>query len=223
MRRFLIATFIAAAFGLQGAPALEGQEYRSGVGWFGGAAYSTSLNSGVPVDAEDMLPGLSWTAGGHYDYWLGGGRFGVRFQGAWQRHTIPWNQGDRNVSMISGDIDVTVRLTSPEPGRTVTPYLLLGGGFVRWALGSGAPTSYPQGGVSYGGSEEFQPVAVGGLGFDFRTPITWGDQPLVVRLEGRDHVQFRSPFDAIDPSVGDLGMVHNISITLGLYTGIGGL
>jgi hypothetical protein len=42
-------------------------------------------------------------------------------------------------------------------------------------------------------------------------------------LEGRDHVQFRSPFEPIDSGTGDFGIIHNIVFTLGLYTGVGGL
>lgn len=223
MRRLSIAATGLLLLAFAGSAPVDAQEYRSGVGWFGGGFYSTSLNSGAASGSEAIDPGLTWTAGGHYDHWLGDGRVGLRLQGAWARHTVTWNQGDRRVSVVSGDVDLTIRLTSPEPGRTVTPYVLVGGGFVRWALGSGAPTTYPPAGVLYPGSEDFEPVAVGGFGLDFRTPLTWGKQPLVVRLEGRDHVQFRSPFEPIDSGTGDFGIIHNISFTLGLYTGIGGL
>jgi hypothetical protein len=103
------------------------------------------------------------------------------------------------------------------------PFLTGGVGVIRWSLGSGAPTSFNSAGATYQGEEKFQLVAVGGLGFDFITPWHWGEGPVVVRLEGRDHIQFASPFDPINPEDSDFGMIHNIGIVLGFHTGMGWL
>jgi hypothetical protein len=114
-----------------------------------------------------------------------------------------------------------LRPAAPLPGRTLLPYLSGGVGFSRWGLGSGDPTTFGAAGATYDGKESFDLLIPFSVGLDFITPWRWGEGPMVVRIEGRDHLQLKSPFDPVDPDQGDFGMIHNFGLVLGLHTGLG--
>jgi hypothetical protein len=114
-----------------------------------------------------------------------------------------------------------LRPVAPGPDKSVLPFVSGGVGIINWGLGDGAPTAYEPAGVIYDGEQKWDLVAAAGLGFDIITPWSWGEGPLVVRLEAQDHIQFSSPFDPINPEDGDFGLIHNAAVVLGFYTGIG--
>lgn len=205
------------------ASSAAGQGYKQSVGWSGGALYTTSLNSGGAPGGEggDLKPELSWAGAMFYDYWLGSGRAGARLQAALGQHTIPWTQGDRKIRLYELDLTLMLRFAPVTLDRTVSPFLSVGGGVIRWELGDGPVTSYAPAAVSYNGTESFDLIAVGSFGFDFITPWSWGEGPLIVRLEGRDLAQLKSPFDPLNADQGDFGIVHNVYVSLGVHTGIG--
>ena len=59
--------------------------------------------------------------------------------------------------------------------------------------------------------------------FDIVTPWQWGEGPVSVRIEGRDHIQFSSPFDPANPEASEFGMIHNAGVVIGFHTGIGAM
>jgi hypothetical protein len=136
---------------------------------------------------------------------------------------MEWQQGPRTIAVYSSDLNLVLRLTSPSPGRSVTPYASLGVGWIWWILGNGPGTAFPAARAFYDGDDGFDLMGVGSFGLDFATPFQWGEGPLMIRLEARDGVQFESPFQPLDRNDGDFGMVHNIRIGLGMHAGFGRL
>ena len=222
MRRNLLACLTLLGLMLSLASQAQAQAYKSSVGWIGGAVSTTSMNDGAAGSGSvvSIEPDLTWTAGAHYDHWFGG-NVGLRGQGGFSRQTLPWTQGDRFIHTYSGDLSLMLRPVGAAPGRTLLPYISGGVGFARWGLGSGEPTTFAAAGATYSGEETFHLLVPASLGFDYILPWKWGEGPMVIRLEGRDHIQLKSPFDPVDPAQGDFGMIHNYGLVLGLHTGLG--
>jgi hypothetical protein len=223
MRRYLIALLTVTSLGLASASPALAQAYKASAGWNGGVVFPTSLNNGASGSGEilDLKPDPTWTVGLHYDHWLGGGNIGIRAEGGFFRPILPWVQGDRKIRVYTADLDLLLRPLAPEPDRSVLPFLAGGVGFIRWGLGDGPPTVFGDAAVAYDGKEAFDLVAVAGLGLDIITPWQWGEGPLVIRLEGRDLMQFSSPFDPMNAEDSSFAMIHNPMALLGLHTGLG--
>jgi hypothetical protein len=223
MRRNVITAL--SLLGLVTATATPGmaQSFKSSIGWNAGVLFSTSLNDGAASGEGlvDLKPDLTWMVGLHYDQWYGSGQLGFRVQGAFARQDLDWVQGPRGIYTYAADVGVMLRPAAPIPGRTVLPFVTGGVGLIRRALGNGASTTFHSAGATYSGEESFQLVAVGGVGFDFITPWQWGEGPVIVRIEGRNHFQFASPFDPVDPEQANFGMINNVSLVLGFHTGMG--
>lgn len=219
--RFNLAIGLAVAVATAAsATSVSGQEYRGSAGWYGGVLWVTSLNSGVGSPSVDVEPGPSPTFGVHYDHWLGRGIVGLRVNGAWGQQNIDWSDGKRKVYVYSGDVDLLFRLIPPNPARPVSIFVAGGAGVMRYGLGYGPRSTFEDANARYFGSEGWKGTALAGLGFDFITPWTWGDGPIVVRIEGADVIQLRSP---LKPASGhaDFDVAHGARVTLGMHTGIG--
>lgn len=226
MRRFITAASVVAVLTAAFVVPARAQDYRSSVGWNVGAIMTTSLNNGA-TGAEgsvDLKPDLTWALGAHWDRWIGGsGQVGFRVQGGLARHSLAWTQGDRTIQVFTADVGLLLRPVAPGPGRTVLPFIGAGGGLINWGLGDGPVTTFTPAGATYPGDEKPQLMAVVGLGIDLITPWQWGEGPLVVRLEGRNHLQFDSPFEPSNSDQGAFGMIHNAVVSVGLHTGMGAL
>jgi hypothetical protein len=225
MRRdFTAAYALVVLLALFVAPA-GAQDYQSSVGWNAGALMSTGLNDGAAsAGAEvDLKPDLTWALGAHWDRWVANGQLGFRIQGGVARPVLPWTQGDRRIQLLVADVGILLRPVVPSPGGTVLPFIGAGVGLINWGLGDGPVTAFGPAGATYPGEERPKLMLVAGLGIDLVTPFHWGEGPLVLRLEGRNHLQLASPFDPTDPAQGDFGMIHNAVVSVGLHTGIGSL
>ncbi len=223
-RNFLAAlalTFSAFAFA---SPAL-GQGYKSAAGFSGGVFFPTALNDGAVGAGElvEMKPDPTLTMNAHYDYWLGSGHLGLRGTAGLSRAILPWTQGDRKIRVFAMDLGFLLRPIASAPGKTVLPFINGGVGLINWGMGDGAPMSYNPAGANYDGDENFDFMAAVGFGLDIVSPWEWGEGPVVVRLEGRDFMQFDSPFEPTDPSDSAFGMIHNFSVVLGFHTALGSL
>jgi hypothetical protein len=223
MLKYLMAALTLTSIGFASATPAVAQGYESAAGWGGGVLINTSLNDGATVSGEllDLKPDPTWIVSAHYDRWFGSGNVGIRARGGFTKPTLPWVQGDREIRVYMGDLGLLLRPVAPAEGRSVLPFLAGGVGFINWGLGDGPPTTFDPAGVTYDGSQAFDFVASAGVGFDIITPWHWGEGPLVIRLEAQDYLQFSSPFDPANPDDGDLGMIHNAAVILGLHTGMG--
>jgi len=222
MRRYLIAALFLTTLGLASASPALAQGYKTAVGWNGGVLLPTSLNNGaVGGDVLDLKPDATWIVSGHYDHWLGAGNVGIRARAGLSKPTIPWVQGDREIRVYMADLGLLLRPIAPAPGKSVFPFIAGGVGLLHWGLGDGPATTFDPAAVTYGGEEAFDLAISAGVGIDIVTPWRWGEGPLVIRLEGRDHIQLSSPFDPANAEDDDFGMIHNAAVVLGFHTGMG--
>ena len=222
MRRYLIAALFLTTLGLASASPALAQGYKTAVGWNGGVLLPTSLNNGaVGGDVLDLKPDATWIVSGHYDHWLGAGNVGIRARAGLSKPTIPWVQGDREIRVYMADLGLLLRPIAPAPGKSVFPFIAGGVGLLHWGLGDGPATTFDPAAVTYGGEEAFDLAISAGVGIDIVTPWRWGEGPLVIRLEGRDHIQLSSPFDPASAEDDDFGMIHNAAVVLGFHTGMG--
>ena len=220
-RTFLIAILLVAGFLLSTSPAAA-QAYGSSAGWSAGVLLNTGLNDGVGnPEAVEMKPDPTWLVSVHYDRWFGNGQVGLRGRGGLSMPTLPWTQGDRELRVLMADLGLLLRPVAPTADKTVLPFIGGGVGLINWGLGNGPATTYSPGGVTYAGDEGVDLVATASLGVDIITPWQWGEGPVVVRLEARDHIQFSSPFDPAFPEDPEFGLIHNAGLVLGFHTGIG--
>lgn len=221
MRRILSSGLaLGALLAFSGSPVMA-QDYQWSAGWSAGVLKTTSLNSGASGgESVDLEPGATWSVGFHIDRWMGSGRLGLRFRTSVSDQNVDWSQGVRSISIYGGDVGLMLRPVAPSPDRSVSFFVSAGVGLMRWGLGDGPTTSFTSAGASYLGDEGFQVTGVGGLGVDIKTPWSWDEGPLMIRLEGRDEVH-RSPLDPLDAGGSDFGVVHNIRISVGLHTGVG--
>jgi len=223
MRRYLIAALTLTTLGLALASPALAQGYKTSIGWSGGVLINTSLNDGAAGSGEvlELKPDATWVMNAHYDHWVGGGNIGIRAQAGVSMPILPWVQGDREIRVYMADLGLLLRPVAPAPGKSVLPFISGGVGFIKWGFGDGPVTTFDAAAVTYGGEESFDLVAAAGVGIDIITPWKWGEGPLVIRLEGRDHMQFSSPFDPVNSEGGEFGMIHNASVVLGFHTGMG--
>ena len=223
MRRFLIAALTVTSLWVASASTALAQGYSSSAGWSAGVLLNTGLNDGAAVGdgLVELKPDITWIASVHYDRWFGSGNVGVRARGGFSRPVLPWVQGDRNIKVYMGDIGLLLRPIVPDEGKNVLPFLGGGVGFIKWGLGDGPVTTFDPAGATYQGEEAFDLVATASLGIDIVTPWQWGEGPMIVRIEGRDHIQFSSPFDPANPEDPEFGMIHNAAVVIGFHTGIG--
>jgi hypothetical protein len=119
------------------------------------------------------------------------------------------------------DMGVLLRPIVPEAGQRFLPFVGGGVGFINWGLGDGPITTYEAAGATYPGDEGFDLVATASFGFDIITPWNWGEGPMIVRIEGRDHIQFSSPFEPAGSDSSEFGTIHNAAVVIGFHTGIG--
>jgi hypothetical protein len=225
MRRYLTVALALMTLSILSTASVRAQAYESSAGWNVGAFVSTALNDGAASgeNSVELKPDLTWVASVHYDRWFGAGNVGFRARGGFSMPTLPWEQGDREIRVYMADIGILLRPIVPNEGQTFLPFIGGGVGFINWGLGDGPPTTYQPAGATYPGQEGFDLVATASLGFDIITPWRWGEGPIIVRLEGRDHIQFSSPFDPLNSDSSDFGMIHNAAAVIGFHTGIGAL
>ncbi len=223
MRRYLIAALLLASLGLATASPATAQGYTSSAGWSAGVFVNTALNDGAATGdgLVELKPDPTWMVGAHYDRWFGAGNVGVRVRGGFTKPVLPWVQGDRSIRVYMGDIGLMLRPIASGPDKSVLPFISGGVGLINWGLGDGPLTTYEPAGAVYAGQGGFDFVATASLGFDIMTPWQWGEGPVIVRVEGRDHIQFSSPFDPVNPEDPEFGMIHNAGVVIGFHTGIG--
>lgn len=221
MRRKLIIAIAAVAVGLFWSPSAGAQTYGSSAGWSGGVLLNTALNDGANPEAVELKPDPTWLVSAHYDQWFGRGNLGVRARGGFSMPKLTWVQGERELRVLMADVGILFRPIAQTPERSVLPFLSAGIGLINWGLGDGPPTTFSAAGATYAGEGGLDMVATAGLGVDIVTPWQWGEGPLVVRLEARDHIQFSSPFDPAFSDDPEFGMIHNAGLVLGFHTGMG--
>lgn len=202
------------------AAALNAQEYRGDAAWNVGGVHFGTMNSGAGTSTTTLAPSSGWIVGLQATQWWGSGHVGGRLNGAFTSRPFPLPGSRRNVAVSMADADLVLRFLPAAATRTVSPYVALGGGFVYYGLGAGPQLAPDGAGATYDGKDHVQAAAVGSFGFDVLTHMRWGDNPVGFRLEGTDHMT-KSPFKPV--AGGDFSAVHNVRVSLGVFSGIGSL
>lgn len=204
---------------MSAAPA-SAQNYSSTASYNAGAILFGKWN-GTGSGRFALQPSAGWVVGLQAEKWLGSGQLGLRFDGAYTKRPLSLPEGrDRNLAIGLGDIGLVLRLLPVSAKPAVTPYLSVGGGFVYYGLGAGAPILFPTANARYEGGNHLEPAAAGAFGFDIPTGLHWDEDDVGIRLEVGDHVT-RSPLKPISGS--DFGLVHNMRVVLGIFAGVGSL
>ena len=205
--------------------AVAGQDHRNAAGFNAGGVYFTQLNpSPGSIDggaARDLTLDPSWVIGLQFEQWYGSGRIGARLNGALTQSglEVP-GRSPRDIGFWLADAAVLLRLLPAESGRGVAPFVSAGAGLVKYKLGDGDVLQYTPSAAVFDGDDRPRFAVTGGLGFDIRTGMNWDGEPIYVRLEGTDHVALNSPLREL--AGGDrYGLVHNVRVTLGVFTGFG--
>lgn len=223
MRRYLLAGALLTGLVIGSFSPVQAQTYKASAGWNAGMIINTGLNDGAGTGdgSVELKPDATWLVSIHYDQWFGSGNVGIRARGGFSKPTLPWVQGDRVIRVYMGDIGILLRPMVPGSGTSVSPFVGGGVGFINWGLGDGPATTFDPAGATYPGEQGFDLVATASVGFDIVTPWQWGEGPVIVRIEARDHIQFSSPFEPADPADPEFGMIHNGAVVIGFHTGIG--
>ncbi len=202
--------FAALAVLMLAGPAVS-QTHDGSIGYGGGAIMFTDFNAGGTGEAINL--GTGWVANAHIEHFPSRGRVGGRINAAFSRRPLETPEDVRNIHawIIGGDL--LLRLASPTPGRTVAPFIAVGGGMVSYGLGRGSALSFE--GAQYPGDTDRQWTVSGGLGFDILPDFSIFGTPSGLRLEVIDHVALKSPFEPF-PSGDDFDPVHNIRASLSL-------
>jgi hypothetical protein len=205
--------------------AVAAQDYRYSAGYNAGAVYFTNLNPSAPTiegqAARDITLETTWVMGLQFEQWFGSGRLGARIEGAVTESNLEVpGRTPRDVGVWLADVSLLLRVLSADPENTVAPYIRGGVGLVGYGLGDGDVLNYLPAGAVYDGNDaaRFSPIA--GIGFDIMTGWRWDDEPIGFRIEATDHMALESPFR--DFGTGErFGMIHNVRVTLGIFTGFG--
>ncbi|HSK18047.1 MAG TPA: hypothetical protein VK912_02830 [Longimicrobiales bacterium] len=198
------------------------QDYDTSVGWGGGyVQYAPFIESGEdsPVDIGF---GGTWIAGLQAEGWDLGGWLGVRLGGSYSHGTI--TLPNRNIAADAWNLETTalVRIVPPAVHRSMTAYLIGGGGVTWFGFGEGDEEVLIEGSnVAYNPEDTRQLTVLGGAGIEMLTGIRVTDGQLGLRLEGVDQLILDHPFRPLDGS--DPGSMHNIRATLTLFAGVGSL
>lgn len=200
-----------AVAGLLAASPLGAQAYDGAIGYGGGGVWFGEFNEGGTSLALDD----GWLASLQGEYYVWGGRSGLRLGAAFTQRPFQAPDGARDINTWLFDASVLFRPLPARPDRAgISPYLAVGGGLVNYDFGEGLPLTFPDAEAVYPGDNEMKWAAVGAVGIDLVPRLRFLDTPLGIRLEVADHVVIDSPFESFDGE--SFGPVHNVRVTLGL-------
>ena len=179
--------------------AAEAQDYRAGLTAYAGSAAYSDMATGSESPVL-LAPGAFLGAQG--ELWFG--RVGARLHGGFASPSLDGDP-DTGFGLVAGDIDLVARLRRPRPGLFFQPYAVLGGGAVRYDLGS---DSGRVAGRLYDSDPTTRASLVLGLGTDL------GSGPVALRIELMDLIGLNSPLSRDDGS--RYGPVQHVVLTFGL-------
>lgn len=184
---------------LIGAVGAQAQDHRVAfTAYVGSASYSDMATDAItPVL---LAPGTF--TGGQAEVWFQ--RFGFRLNGGHAGTSLSGEPGT-GVSVMVADLDLVARLRWPRRGLFFQPYTVLGGGVVRYDLGTDALTL---GGQRLASDPTTRGSVVLGLGTDL------GSGPVAARIELMDIIGTSSPLTRDDGS--RYSAVQHVVLTFGL-------
>ncbi len=203
---------------------LFAQDHRFGAGYNVGAIWFTPLNPqpGQTLaggSASDIQIETGWVIGLQFEQWFGGGRVGARVGGALTQLplTAPDTTG-RDAGLWLIDASVLLRFLPARPTTTVNAYIGAGVGIVQYQFGTRGIVVFDSANALYNGDTTPRVGATASFGFDIMTGLRWHDSPIGIRLEATDLYTRDSPMRRLSAPE-QYGSVHNVRVTLGVFTG----
>lgn len=197
---------------------LTAQDHAGSIGYGGGGIWFSDFNAGG--DRVRLALETGWVVNAHFEEWFGSRRVGLRLNGAFSQRALDGSEPVDAVDMWLGGGDVMLRLLSARPSRTFSPFVALGGGMVRYNLGSAALRFIEEGAVSTGGAHLSATVSAG-FGFDLFPQFSLFGTRSGIRIEAIDHLALNSPFRT--PDGAEFDPVHNVRVSLSLLGLIGAI
>jgi hypothetical protein len=199
------------------APAVaSAQDYDTSVAWGGGYYRFAPLVDGDTA-AADLGFGGTWVAVLQAETWQLNRWVGARLGGFYSMGSIDYPIGGRDHAIYGLEAAALVRVVPPAEDRSMTAYLIAGGGLTWFSMGE-TSAQVPGTTVVYDADESRQLVALGGLGIEVLTGLRAFGGDIGVRLEGIDNVHFDRPLRPIGEDGSD--MTHNLRFTVALFSGV---
>jgi hypothetical protein len=194
------------------------QDFRTAIGYGGGAVAITPLNAGGQATQELRFePG--WIVAAHLEHRFGSGWLGLRAQGAYTQRPLAIADSTLGINIWFADAEFVLRPFGAGSARGVSPFVSLGGGLIKYGLGRGSAVDIAEANARYDGASEHRWAAVLGLGLDVGPVLEIQETPLGLRLEVGDHIALDSPFEPI--SGPRFSPVHNLRVTLSVVSLVG--
>ncbi|MEJ2216913.1 MAG: hypothetical protein P8099_09885 [Gemmatimonadota bacterium] len=178
---------------------LRAQAYRGAVTALTGSAAYTNLASG---SGANVLLSSGWFGMLQGEGWLG--RVGLRLNGGLSHPPLA-DDSLTSFRLMTGDLDLMVRLRRPYANLFFQPYAVLGLGAVHYDLNTNATLVEGQ---AYGPNPTTRTSVAAGLGTDL------GSGPVALRLEMLDIIGLQSPLNRVGGAA--FGPVQHFVVTLGL-------
>jgi len=217
-RSYLRTSLVTAAALLAAAGDAAPQDFRTAIGYGGGAVAITPLNAGGQ-GAQELRFEPGWIVAAHIEHRFGIGWLGLRAHGAYTQRPLAIADSTLGINVWFADAEFVLRPFGAGGARGVSPFLTLGAGAIRYGLGRGRAVEIVEANARYDGASENRWAAVVGLGLDIGPVLELQETPLGLRLEVGDHIALDSPFKPI--SGPRFSPVHNVRVTLSLVSLIG--
>ncbi|HEX7090414.1 MAG TPA: hypothetical protein VF192_09765 [Longimicrobiales bacterium] len=196
------------------------QDFRTAIGYGGGAVAITPLNAGGQ-GSEELRFEPGWIIAAHIEHRFGNGWLGLRAQGAYTQRPLAIADSTLAINVWFADAEFVLRPFGAGSARGVSPFVSLGAGLIKYGFGRGRPVEIVQANARYDGASEHRWAAVLGLGLDMGPVLEIQETPLGLRLEVGDHIALDSPFEPI--SGPRFSPVHNMRATLSVVSLVGGV
>ena len=211
----------AAVFALlaAGSTRAQAQDYDTSIGWGGGyLKFAPFVEQGASAPSDLGLGG-TWVAVLQAESWKLNRWLGLRLGGFYSHGNVAYPTAEKDVSAYGAEAAVLLRIVPPAPQRTVSAYVLAGGGLTYFALGEGGGTVPIAGtNVLYDEGDARQWMGVAGGGLEFLTGITVYDGLIGVRAEAVDMMALSRPLREIGG--GDPDPMHNLRFSVTVFSGV---
>lgn len=178
---------------------VRAQAYRGAVTALTGSAAYSNL---APGSGASVLLSSGWFGMLQAEGWLG--RVGLRLNGGLSNPPLA-NDSLTSFRLVTGDLDLLVRLRHPYANLFFQPYAVLGLGTVHYDLNTDATLVEGQ---AYGPNPTTRASVAAGLGTDL------GSGPVALRLEMLDIIGLKSPLNRVSGTA--FGPVQHFVVTVGL-------
>jgi hypothetical protein len=239
MKTIRMGWAVAAVVAVAAAAPLGAQTQSWGLGLHTGWLNTGSLGEGEPNDVDIKLED-GWTGGANLEWWFGGRRVGMRFDGNYASRPYRLETGEHEPTFITNttagsgteiipldslgrtetwfaDASLMLRLIKPSVDNRFAPFVSLGGGFARWDHEGDTDIAVGEANTYIQGDDQSEWVLNGSIGADFFLTSN-----IALRAELKDYWNKSSPYTFITDATDHQEGAHNQIASLGLQFMFGG-